>query len=146
MMVLKNFWKVPTAYWKLCHYAKHTDKYPEDVKYKHIQYILKTAVKSGNIDLQVTGKENIPDGGGFLLYGNHQGLFDILAIVASCDTPIAAVLKKELYEIPFLRQIVDCTYSFPMDRDDLRQSMEVIQGGLKVVIIARYYLFFLEGT
>lgn len=146
MMVMKNFWRVPTAYWKLCHYAKHTDKYPEDVKYKHIQYVLKIAVNSGNIDLQVTGRENIPDGGGFLLYGNHQGLFDILAIVSTCDTPIAAVLKKELYEIPFLKQIVDCTYSFPMDRDDLRQSMEVIQNVIKEVKKGRNYLIFPEGT
>ena len=28
-MVLKNIWRVPGAYWKLCHYVKHTDRYPE---------------------------------------------------------------------------------------------------------------------
>ena len=44
LMVLRNFWKVPGAYWKLCHYAKHTDEYPEEEKYRHIQYILKTSV------------------------------------------------------------------------------------------------------
>ena len=26
-MVLKNLWHVPGAWFKLCHYAKHTDKY-----------------------------------------------------------------------------------------------------------------------
>lgn len=29
LMVLRNLGKVPGAYWKLCHYAKHTDKYSE---------------------------------------------------------------------------------------------------------------------
>ena len=128
LMVIRNFWRVPKAYWKLCHYAKHTDEYPELEKYRHIQYILKLAVTSGNIDLQVYGKENIPEKNGFLMYGNHQGMFDILAIAATCDNPLAAVLKKELKDIPFLKQVIACTKSFPMDREDIKQSMERDQG------------------
>ena len=73
LMVLRNLGRVPGAYWKLCHYAKHTDQYPEEEKYRHIQYILKRAVKSGNINLQVHGKENLPEQNGFLMYGNHRG-------------------------------------------------------------------------
>lgn len=146
LMVLKNFWRVPGAYLKLCHYAKHTDKYPEEVKYNHIRHIFKLAVASGNIDLKVYGEENIPKENGFLIYSNHQGLFDILAIAAACERPWGAVLKKELYGIPFMKQIVDCTKSFPMDREDLRQSMEVIQATTKEVQSGRNYLIFPEGT
>lgn len=146
LMILRNFWKVPGAYGKLCHYAKHTDKYDEETKYRHIQYIMKQAVKSGNIDLQVYGKENIPKENGFLMYANHQGLFDIMAMVASCDIPWAAVLKKELYQIPFMKQIVDCTRSYPMDREDIRQSMQVIKAVTEEVKNGRNYLIFPEGT
>lgn len=146
MMVLKNFWRVPWAFWKLCHYAKNTDKYSEEEKYAHIQYILKLGVKSGNIDLQVYGKENIPKEKGFLMYANHQGLFDIVAIAAACDTPWAAVLKKELANLPFLKQLIACTNSFPMDREDIRQSMEVILSVTKEVQKGRNYLIFPEGT
>ncbi|MGN0386807.1 MAG: lysophospholipid acyltransferase family protein [Lachnospiraceae bacterium] len=146
LMVLKNFWKVPGAYGKLCHYTKYTDKYDEEVKYRHIQYIMKTAVKSGNIDLQVFGKENIPKEDGFLMYANHQGLFDIVALAASCDRPWAAVLKKELYKLPLIKQMADCTKSFPMDREDIRQSMQVILSVTKEVQNGRNYLIFPEGT
>lgn len=146
LMVLRNFWKVPGAYWKLCHYAKNTDKYLEDERYAHIQYILKTAVKSGNIDMRVSGVENIPEESGFVMISNHQGMFDIMAIAASCPKPWGAVLKQELYKIPFLKELVDCTYSFPMDRDDLRQSMEVIQNVIKELKKGRNYLIFPEGT
>lgn len=146
LMVLRNFWKVPGAYWKLCHYAKHTDEYPEEEKYRHIQYILKTAVETGNIELKVYGKENIPEQNGFLMYANHQGMFDIMAIAASCDNPLAAVLKKELAEIPFLKQVKECTHSFAMDRDDIKQSMEVILNVIKEVKKGRNYLIFPEGT
>lgn len=146
VMVLRNFWRVPTAYGKLCHYAKHREQYDEKVKYEHIQYIMKLAVKSGNIDLQVYGKENIPKEDGFLIYANHQGLFDIVALAATCDRPWAAVLKKELYKLPVLKQMVDCTKSYPMDREDIRQSMQVIQAVTKEIEKGRNYLIFPEGT
>lgn len=146
LMVLRNFWRVPAAYGKLCHYAKHTEQYEEKVKYKHIQYIMKLAVKSGNINLQVYGKENIPKEDGFLIYANHQGLFDIVALAATCDRPWAAVLKKELYKLPLLKQMVDCTKSYPMDREDIKQSMQVIQAVTKELEKGRNYLIFPEGT
>ena len=145
-MVLKNLHIVPGAWFKLCHYAKHTDRYPELEKYRHIQYIIKRAVKSGNIDLVVTGTENIPSEGSFLLYSNHQGMFDVLAIAATCDRPLGTVLKKELKDVPFLKQIIACTNSFAMDREDVRQSLTVIQNVIKEVNNGRNYLIFPEGT
>lgn len=146
LMVLRNLWFIPAAWIKLCHYAKHTDKYSYEEKYKHIRYILQRAVKTGNIELQVTGLEKIPAEDGFLMCGNHQGMFDILAIVAAFDRPLAAVLKKELKDIPFLKQIIACTHSYPMDREDVRQSMKVIQAVTKELSDGRTILIFPEGT
>ncbi len=146
LMVLRNFWRVPGAWIKLCRYAKHTEEYPELEKWQHIQYILRRAVTTGNINLQVHGVENIPKENGFLMYGNHQGMFDVLAIAATCDNPLAAVLKKELAQVPFLKQIIACTHSFAMDREDIKQSMEVIVNVIKEVKKGRNYLIFPEGT
>lgn len=145
-MVLKNLPIVPGAWQKLCRYAKHPEKYSEEEMYRHIQYILKRAVRGGNIDLQVSGTENIPKEGGFMLYANHQGMFDVLAVAATCDIPVGAVLKKELYDIPFLHQVAICTKSFPMDREDVRQSLTVIQSVIREVKARRNYLIFPEGT
>ena len=145
-MVLKNLWHVPGAWFKLCHYAKNTDKYPELEQWQHIQYILRLAVKGGNIDLKVTGLENIPTDEAFMMYPNHQGMFDVLAIAATCDEPLGAVLKKELYDVPFLHQIALCTRSYAMDREDVRQSLTVIQNVTEEVKKGRNYLIFPEGT
>ena len=145
-MVLKNLWHVPGAWFKLCNYAKHTDAYPEAEKWGHIQHILRLAIKGGNIDLKITGLENIPAENGFMMYANHQGMFDVLAIAATCENPMGAVLKKELYDIPFLHQIAVCTKSFAMDREDVRQSLTVIQNVTEEVKNGRNYLIFPEGT
>ncbi len=146
LMVMRNILKVPSMWFKLCHYAKHTDEYPEQEKWDHIHYILQRANITGNIDLRVTGLENIPKEGGALLYGNHQGMFDVLAIAGTCTVPLAVVLKKELVNVPFIKQIIACTHSYPMDRDDARQSMRVIQDVTKDVQNGRKIVIFPEGT
>ena len=147
LMVWRNLFRVPPAWFKLCHYAKNTEKYTYEEKYKHIRYIMNMAVTSGNIDFVVSGTENIPEEDGMLLCGNHQGMFDVLAVVAVFKKPIAAVLKKELADIPFLKQVIACTKSLPMDRADVRQSMKVIQTVTKEIAENhRNFLIFPEGT
>ena len=147
LMVLRNLTKVPGLYAKLCRYAKHADDYPEQERWDHIGKIFRLAVNSGNIDLVVTGTENIPaPGTGFMMYANHQGMFDVVAIAATCTTPLGGVLKKELAGIPFVQQIIDCTKSLPMDREDVRQSLTVIQNVTEEVKNGRNYLIFPEGT
>ena len=148
MMVLRNLYRIPYLFGKLWHYAKHTDEYPEKEKWDHIQHIMQLAVRSANLDFTCTGTENVlaASGNGMMLYGNHQGLFDIVAIAATCPVPLGAVLKKELTDIPLLKQIRLCTRSFPMDREDVRQSLTVIQNVTEEVKKGRNYLIFPEGT
>lgn len=145
-MVLKNFWRVPGLWWKLCRYARHPDRYPEQDRWELLQHIMNRAIIGGNVQLTVTGQENIPEEGGFMLYANHQGMFDVLAICATCYRPLGAVLKKELANIPFIKQIIRCTKSFVMNREDVRQSLTVIQNVTKEVESGRSYLIFPEGT
>ena len=146
LMVLRNIFRAPGLFAKLWYYAKHTDEYPEQEKWDHIHKILQYAVKAGNVDLQVFGKENLPEQDGFVLYANHQGMFDVVALASDWERPLAAVLKKELADVPMLKQIRECTNSFAMDREDVRQSLTVIKGVTEEVLKGRNYLIFPEGT
>lgn len=146
MMVLRNWYRLPYLFGKLCHYAKHTDKYPETEKWAHIQKILQCAINAGNVDLVVTGMENMPKENGFMLYGNHQGMFDVVAIAATSPVPMGCVLKQELKNVPLIKQIIACTKSFPMNREDVRQSLTVIQNVIAEVKKGRNYIIFPEGT
>ena len=145
-MVLKNIHVAPGAFIKLWRYAANPEKYEEMEMWNHVHYIMDRAVKGGNIDLKVTGLENLPEKDGFMVYANHQGLFDVVAIAGTWNRPLAAVLKKELENVPLLKQIRLCTKSFCMDREDVRQSLEVIQNVTKEVQRGRNYLIFPEGT
>lgn len=146
MMVLKNTFKLPGLWTKLCAHAKNPDNYPEMERWAHIQKIMKCAVSAGNLDLVVTGKENIPEEDGLLLVGNHQGLFDVVALVSVWDKILCAVYKIELKDLPLIKQIAASTKSYAMDRDDVRQSLTVIQGCTEQLKNNRNVLIFPEGT
>lgn len=143
---LRNLRRLPGAYIKLRRYAKHPERYTEEERWLHVQKVLGWVIESGNVDLKVTGMENIPKDGSFMIYANHQGMFDVVALGATCPRPLGAVYKKELKNVPFLQLILKSTLSFDMDREDVRQSLTVIQNVVKEVKSGRNYLIFPEGT
>ena len=147
-MVFRNVLKVPGLWVKLCRYAKNAPDHPEQEqeRWDHIRHILTLGVDSGNIHLDITGLDNLPEEDGFMIYANHQGLFDCVALVYACPRPLGAVCKIELKGVPFVQQIIDCTRSFLMDRGDARQSLGVIQEVTKEVAAGRNYVIFPEGT
>ena len=145
-MVLKNTFALPGLWTKLCKHAKNPDDFPEIERWQHIQKIMKAALKAGNVELIVTGKENIPDKDGMLLVANHQGLFDVVALVTAWDRILCAVYKIELKDVPLVKQIAASTKSYAMDREDVRQSLTVIQGCTEQLKNGRNVLIFPEGT
>ena len=81
-----------------------------------------------------------------MFFPNHQGLFDVLSIMAACPRPFSVVMKKEIQNIPFLKQVFACMKAYAIDRDDVKQAMKVIIQVTKEVKEGRNYLIFAEGT
>ena len=146
LMVLRNLFFVPYGWFKLCWYASHVDRYTEEERYKMLQYVDHKAIHGGNLVIDAHGVENIPKENGFMFFPNHQGLFDVLAIIEVCPVPFSVVAKKELTNVPFLKQVFACMKAFMIDREDVKQSMQVILNVIKEVKQGRNYLIFAEGT
>ncbi len=146
LMVFRNIFLVPFMWCKLCYYASHVDKYTEEQHYKMLRFIVLRANKGGNVTIEVHGRENLPDKSGFMFFPNHQGLYDVLAIVEACPIPFSVVAKKEIKDIQFLKQVIACMKGYLMDRDDIRQSMKIIMDVTNEVKKGRNYVIFPEGT
>lgn len=146
IMVLRNLFQVPFYWCKLCYMASHVEKYTEEERFVFLKKIVKMANKGGNVTIEAYGQENIPTQDGFMIYPNHQGLYDALALVDVSPTPISAVIKKEAVGVPFIKQCVACLKAFAIDREDLRQSMGVINNVAQEVKNGRNYVIFAEGT
>lgn len=146
MMVLKNILFVPWGWFMLSKYAANVDKYTEGERYALLKKIDHKANVGGNITVKSYGVENIPNENGFMFYPNHQGLYDVLAIMEVCPVPFSVVAKKEVGNVPFLKQVFSCMKAFLIDREDIKQSMQVIINVTKEVKAGRNYLIFAEGT
>lgn len=146
MMVLRNLYMVPYGWVRLCYRAAHVDKYSEEDMYAFLRWIDLHANRGGRVHIDAYGRENIPDKDGFIFFPNHQGLYDVLAIIEASPRPFSVVAKKEIAKIPFLKQIFACMKAFMLDREDVRQAMQVIINVTKEVQKGRNYLIFAEGT
>ena len=146
MMVFRNLFLVPYMWIRLCYHASHVDKYKEEQHYELLKYITHRANKGGNVTIDAYGVENIPDENGFMFFPNHQGLYDVLAILDVCPKPFSVVAKKEIANIQFLKQVFACMKAYMIERDDINQSLQVIINVTYEVKKGRNYLIFPEGT
>lgn len=146
LMVLKNIFRVPDMWFRLCRMAKHPEKYTDEQHNEMLKYIVQRANIGGNVTIKSFGVENIPKENGFMFFPNHQGMYDMLAIVDCCPVPISCIYKIELKDVPFIKQVASCMKAFFIDRDDIRQSMQVILDVANEVKKGRNYLIFPEGT
>ena len=146
MMVLRNLLMVPYAWIRLCYRAAHVDKYTEEDMYAFLKWIDLHANRGGNVHIDVHGAGNLPEKNGFMFFPNHQGLYDVLAIIEASPRPFSVVAKKEIANIPFLKQVFACMKAYMIDREDVRQAMQIIVNVTKEVKKGRNYLIFAEGT
>lgn len=146
LMVWKNLMFCPYWIWQLCTYSRKQDDHTEKERFALIKKITIHANRGGRVTIQSTGQENLPEKDGFILYPNHQGLFDVLAFIESCDHPFSVVMKKEVKNIPFLKQVFAILKAKPLDRGDVKQAMTVILEVAREVSEGRNYIIFAEGT
>lgn len=145
LMMLRNFFYLPYVFVQLLRYAKN-DKISEEKKYKLIRLIGNRGCKCGNVNVHGYGLENLPKESGYIMYPNHQGLFDVMGWVHLNATPFAVVIKKEAYDVFMLRQIIQTMGGLFMDREDPREGLKVINEVAEQVKAGRNYLIFPEGT
>lgn len=131
---------------RLFRYAAHPDRYSDEERHKCLREICFKANSGGKVTIRSYGVENIPKENGFMFFPNHQGMYDVLALFTVCDKPLSAVAKKEVKNIPLLKQVFQCMKAIFMDREDVRQSMQVILEVAKEVQKGRNYIIFPEGT
>ena len=146
LMVCRNIFIVPWLYLKLCWYASHTNSIPVEKKMALLKTIVGYANRGGNVEIKAYGVENIPSEGSFMFFPNHQGLYDVLAMIETSPIFFSVVVKKELMKIGFLRTVFKIMGAYAIDREDVRQSMKVIQSVSEDVKNGKSFLIFPEGT
>lgn len=121
------------------------DEFNEEIKYRYVQYITYIMQKTGNISTEVFGEENLPKKGGYMMYPNHQGKYDVYGIISVHKQPCSFVMDIEKSNAIFIKQIVDVLDAKRLDQKNNRQAMQIINEVAKEVENGRKYILFPEG-
>lgn len=145
LMFIACFFHLP--YWfyqlfKLC----NIEKYDAPTRYAFLHKVAPIAIRKGRIKVQCYGLENLPKDNGYIMFPNHQGLFDALLFLETHDRPFVTVMKKEVKDIFLLKQVIILLQAEIIDREDIRQSMKVISNMTRRVMQGENFLIFPEGT
>ena len=145
LMVIRLIVKVPYYFFQIWWCGKSKKRTFEE-SFQVMKRITKKANRAGRVIVESYGVENLPKEDGFVMFPNHQGMFDVLVFLDSCPRPFAFVIKKEARNIILLKQVADGLGSYAMDREDVRQSMKVINAVTEDVKAGKNFLIFPEGT
>lgn len=77
---------------------------------------------------------------------NHQSMNDIFIAIDSVEEPFRFVAKKELFTNFVTGPFMKMTYSYPLDRDDPRQSLMMLKQVLVDIEAGHSVFAFPEGT
>lgn len=113
---------------------------------KELRNWLNPLVKSAGVDFVVKGKENIPENEAVIYVPNHQGIFDMPALILNTPTPCGFIAKKELQKVPIVRTwmwLLDCVF---IDRQNKREARVAIKEAIELINKGRSMVIFPEGT
>ncbi len=144
-VIFRNLFRIPFIIWKMRYEAKHPEKYSELDQYHMVQYVAWLIKTTGKIETKAYGLENLPKEGGYVMYPNHQGKYDALGIMLTHDSPCSIVMDEKRSHMPLVTEVIDLVKGKRMDKEDIRQSLRIINEMTEEVKQGRRYMIFPEG-
>lgn len=150
--MLRLFWLVIVStpyifyyFFKLIYVEQHPEKYDEEARYAIGRNMVSAAMRNSFVQTRAYGIENLPKEGGYIMYPNHQGKFDVLGIVRSHEKPCTFVMDNKRSQLPFANEFIRLLKGARLNRSDMRSQVETILQIAKEVSSGRRYILFPEG-
>lgn len=132
-------------YAKSAHMNKHIEKYTEEQRYAFAKLIVDKIKQHSFISTEVFGKENLPNQGGYVMYSNHQGKYDMVGIMYGHDKPCTVVMDEVRSKIPIMKPFLAVVQGSTLDRTNLKSQAKTIKKIIQEVNEGRKYVIFPEG-
>lgn len=133
-------------YPKINKLIKNKDKYSFEYRYEYAKKKINTLMSLLKVKIEVTGLENIEGEDKVLLVPNHNSYTDALLLSLVVDKPVVFVAKQETAKQPFIGKFCKLIDALFLDRDNLRQSLSVINTAKEMLNNNQCVAIFPEGT
>ncbi|MBO5999943.1 MAG: 1-acyl-sn-glycerol-3-phosphate acyltransferase [Lachnospiraceae bacterium] len=94
----------------------------------------------------VEGIEKIPLDRAVVFTANHRSIFDIVLLVSLIPVPTGVIAKKSMKKAPLLNIWMNMLHCKYLDRNDIREGLQVILSAIEEVKNGVSILIFPEGT
>ncbi|WP_236785511.1 lysophospholipid acyltransferase family protein [Anaerococcus ihuae] len=94
--------------------------------------------------IKVHGVEKIPENEKYIVCANHKSLLDPVFIALALDRQVHFIAKKELFEVPILKNILKFLKAIPAQRNG--KDLSVLRDSIKLIKSGKILGIFPEGT
>ncbi len=123
------------------------NKPASDLRQLHIiQRVFKIVCWLCGIKLTVIGEENVPQDEAVLYICNHRSFFDTVITYARCPRLTGYISKESMKKVPIFNIWMERLYCLFLNRDDVRQGLQVILTAIDQVKNGISMCIFPEGT
>ncbi len=136
-----HLWLIP--YMQYVH--KHYDDYTPEYKFSLVQRVVRHVTNASNVNTTYHGVENIPDTGNFIIYPNHEGKYDTIALLSPFKKPLSIVMDYKRSFMVLCDEVMNMVDGKRMKRDDVRQALTIMNEVTEELKQGRSFIIFPEG-
>ncbi len=131
---------------KMRYYADHPEKYSEEERYALAKRVVKMIKFTGCILTVGEGTENLPKTGGYILYPNHQGKYDVLGIMHTHEAPLSFIIDDTKSHGILISEFTDLVQGGRIKLKDLQQTLALFKERAARVAAGQRLIIFPEGV
>ena len=106
----------------------------------------KIALLANRVKVKLEGIEHIKGEGPYIFMSNHQGYFDVFALLGRLPFQFKWLVKKELFSIPILGWTMAAAGYINIDREGTRKTVEALNEAAQKIREGMSILIFPEGS
>ena len=106
----------------------------------------KIALLVNRVKVRVEGIEHLKGEGPYIFMSNHQGTYDIFALLGHLPFQFRWLAKKELFSIPFFGWVMAAAGYISIDREGTRKTVEAMNEAARKIREGMSVVIFPEGS
>jgi len=106
----------------------------------------KVALWANGVKVRREGLEHIPGKGPYIFMSNHQGSYDIFALLSHLPFQFKWLAKREIFSIPILGWAMKATGYISIDRQGGRETVKAMKSAAEKIHQGMSVVIFPEGS
>ncbi|MCR5374883.1 MAG: 1-acyl-sn-glycerol-3-phosphate acyltransferase [Lachnospiraceae bacterium] len=142
--IIRNFfhlWLIP--YMRFVN--RHQNWFSEEYRYSLVKRIVRLVRNASHVKTTYHGLENIPKDGNYVVYANHEGKYDTIALLVPFNSPMSIVMDYKRSKMILCDEVMMMVDGKRLKREDVRQALTVMNEVAEDLKKGRKFFIFPEG-